>query len=67
MVSNTNLDNNSHREYELKRPQMTSNDLKTTSNKPVKNKENKLTAGFSQKDIEINDEYLDGMIHNNSI
>ena len=46
---------------------MTSNDLKTTSNKPVKNKENKLTAGFSQKDIEINDEYLDGMIHNNSI
>ena len=30
-VSNTNLDKNSHREHDLKTPQMTSNDLKRTS------------------------------------
>ena len=29
-TSNTNFDNNSHREHEVKRPQMTSKDLKTT-------------------------------------
>ena len=40
--SNTNIDNNSHREQELKRPQLTSNDLKTTSNEAVKNKKNKV-------------------------
>ena len=34
-VSNTNLDNNSHREHDLKRPQLTSNEA-------VKNKKNKL-------------------------
>ena len=28
--SNTNSDNNLHREHDLKRPQTTSNDLKTT-------------------------------------
>ena len=30
-TSNTNFDNISHREHDLKRPQMTSNDLKMTS------------------------------------
>ena len=44
-VSNTNLDNTSHRGHDLKRPQLTSNDLKTTSNEPVKNKKNKLKGG----------------------
>ena len=37
-TSNTNFDNNSHRERDLERPQMTSNYLKTTSKEPVKNK-----------------------------
>ena len=37
-ASNTNFDNNSHREHDLKRPQLTSNELKTTSNEPDKNK-----------------------------
>ena len=37
-ISNTNLDNDSHREHDLKGPQLTSKDLKMTSNEPVKNK-----------------------------
>ena len=37
IISNTTLDNNSHRQHDLKRPQMTSNYLKTTSNELVKN------------------------------
>ena len=41
-VSNTSFDNNSHRNRDVKRPQMTSNDLKTTSHEPVENIENKL-------------------------
>ena len=39
-VSNTTLDNNSHRKHDLKRPQMTSNDLKTNSNDSIKPKKN---------------------------
>ena len=41
-AKNFNFDNNSHHEHDLK---MTSNDLKTTSNEPVKNKRNKLESG----------------------
>ena len=44
---------------DLKRPQMTSNDLKTTSDEPVKNKKNKLKGGSS---IEINEHYLDKIL-----
>ena len=36
---------------DLKRPQMTSNNLETTSDGPVKNKKNKLKGGFVQKII----------------
>ena len=61
-VSNTNLDKNSHREHDLKRPQLTSNDLKTTSNEPVKNRNNKLKGGAN---IEFNEKYLDEIGHNN--
>ena len=57
-VSNTTLDNSSHPEHDLKRPQMTSNDFKTTSNEPFK-KKNKLKSGA---DIEINDKYLDEIL-----
>ena len=44
---NTNFDNNSHHEHDL---EMTSNDLKTTSNEPVKNKRNKLKGGDPDND-----------------
>ena len=37
-ASNTNFDNNSHTNYDVKRPQLTSNGLKITSNETVKNK-----------------------------
>ena len=49
---------------DLKRPQMTSNDLKTTSNEPVK-KKNKLKGGSTQENIEINEHYLDKILKNN--
>ena len=55
-VSNTTLDNISYREYDIKRPQMTPIDLKTTPNETVKKKENKLKGGAI---IKINDEYSD--------
>ena len=50
---------------DLKRPQMTSNDLKTTSDEPVKNKKNKLKVGFLRENIEINEHYLDKILKNN--
>ena len=66
MVTNTTLDNNSHREHDLKRPQLTSIDLvkpdtitetiiKRTSNK--KN-ENILKAGSVHGNIEIDVIYI---------
>ena len=48
---------------DLKRPQMTSNDLKTTSDEPIKNKKNKLKGGSN---IEINEHYLDKILKNNN-
>ena len=38
----THFDNDSHREPDVKRPQMTSNGLKTVSNEPVKNKKKQI-------------------------
>ena len=58
---NTKFDNNSHRDPDLKRPQKTSNDLKTTSNEPGTKK--KLKGGAN---IEFNDDYLDEILHNNN-
>ena len=51
---------------DLKRPQMTSNDIKTTSNETVKNKKNKLKGGSIQENIEINEHYLDKILKNNN-
>ena len=51
---------------DLKRPQMTSNDLKTTSDEPVKNRKNKLKGGSIQGNIEINEHYLDKILKNNN-
>ena len=52
---------------DLKRPQMTSNDIKTASNETVKNKKNKLKGGSIQENIEINEHYLDKILKNNDI
>ena len=53
---------------DLKRPQMTSNDLKTTPNESNKNKKNKLKGGAKpkQENIEINEHYLDKILKNNN-
>ena len=55
------IDDNS----DLKRPQMTSNDLKTTSNESIKNKK-KLKGGSIQENVEINEHYLDQILKNNN-
>ena len=52
---------------ELKRPQMTANDLKTISNdnnRRTKTKNN-LKAGCIQENTEINEHYLDKILKNN--
>ena len=54
--------------YDLKRPQMTSNDLKTSlndNNRKTKVKNN-LKGGSIQDNIEINEHYLDKILKNNN-
>ena len=58
-------DNDSHHEPDVKRPQMTSNDLKTTQTKSNKKNKNVLKAGSVQLNIEINEHYLDKILHSN--
>ena len=63
-ASNTNFNNNSHCEPDVKRTQMTSNDLK----RPQKTKtKNNLKGGSMQENIEINEHYLDEILDNNDI
>ena len=62
-VKKTDFDNNSDREPDVKRPQMTSNELKLTSNETVKNKKNKLKGGAN---VVIDEHYLDGILQNNN-
>ena len=67
---NANFDNNSHRDYDLKRPQMTSKDLEgpqSTSNEIGKNlgTKNNMKCGFVQENVEINEQHLDEIVHNN--
>ena len=50
---------------DLKRPQMTSNDLKTTSNDKKTKSKNVLKAGSVKENIEINEHYLDKILKNN--
>ena len=58
----TKINNND----DLKRPQMTSNDLKTTSNDKKTKAKNVLKAGSVQEEnIEINEHYLDNILKNN--
>ena len=52
---------------ELKRPQLTSNDLKTTSNDKKTRSKNVLKAGSVQEEnIEINEHFLDKILKNNN-
>ena len=66
-AKNTNFNNDSHHGLDVKRPQMTSNDLKSTQTKS--NKKNKiiLKAGSVQENIEINEHYLDEILQNNKV
>ena len=57
----TKIDNNG----DFKRPQMTSNDLKTSSNVKKTKSKNNLKGGFVQENIEINEHYLDKILKNN--
>ena len=54
-----NFDNNSHPDSDLKRPRLTSNDLKTTQTTTKSNKENKnlLKAGSIQENLDFNEQY----------
>ena len=53
---------------DLKRPQLTSNDLKTTSNDKKTKSKNTIKGGSLQEDaIEINEHYLDKILKNNKI
>ena len=57
------IDNND----DLKRPQLTSNDLKTSSNDKKTRSKNVLKAGSVQEEnIEINEDYLDKILKNNN-
>ena len=49
---------------DLKRPQMTSNDLKSTQTKLNKKNRDILKAGSVQENIEINEHYLDKILKN---
>ena len=50
---------------DLKRLQMTSNDLKTSSKDKKTKSKNNLKGGFVQENIEINEHYLDKILKNN--
>ena len=63
---NATFDNNSHPDSDVKRPRLTSNDLKTNTKSNKKNK-HVLKAGSVQENIEINEHYLDEFLDNNNI
>ena len=65
-VKNNDVVNISNQESGVKRLHLTSNDLKTTSNEPVKNKKNKVKGGSVQENVEINEHYLDKILKNNN-
>ena len=56
-ASNTIFNNNSQDEDDLKKPRLTSNDLKGTPKEPVKNKRNK-TKGGDPGNIQISEKDL---------
>ena len=62
-ASNTDFDNNSHTNNNVKRRQMTSIDLKLTSNNEPSRDKKKLKGGAN---IEINAHNLDAIFHKNN-
>ena len=70
-TSNTTFDNDLHRNSDVKRPQMTSNDptqKKSKKNKkPNEKNKNILKAGSMHKNTEIDDQYLDEVLDINDI
>ena len=65
-VKNNDFGNNSDQEPDPKRPQMTSNDLKTTQTKPNKKNKNILKAGSVLENTEINEHYSDEILDKNN-
>ena len=73
-ASNTNIDNNSHREHDYKRPQMSSNESKRSQMIPMeivktlksKNKNNSKTGSVPEI-VENKEKYLDEFLHNNNL
>ena len=65
-AKNTTFNNDSHHEPNVKTPQMTSNDLKSTQTKSNKKNKNISKAGSLQENIEINEHYLDEILRNNN-
>ena len=61
---NNNSDNEAQPNHDDKRPQMISNDLKTSQTKSNKKNKNVLKAGCLQQNIEINEHYLDEILDN---
>ena len=62
----TNFDNNSQHEPNVKKPKVTSNDLKRPQSASNKRKtKNNLKGGSIQENIEINEHYLDKILKNN--
>ena len=68
-ASNINFNNDSHREPDVKRPQMTSNDLKTsqTTTKSNRNYKNILTSESVHENVANKEHYLDENLHINNL
>ena len=65
-TSNTNFDNNSYPDSDVKGPRLTSNDLKTNTKSTKKNK-HALKAGSVQENIENYEHYLHEILNNINI
>ena len=59
-TSNTNFNNDSYRQPDVKRPQLTSNDVvkPETNTKSNERNKNKINGGSAHENIEINEHYL---------
>ena len=66
-TSNTKSDNNSQRDDDLKRPQMTSSDPNKPETTTKSNRKSNLKGGSIQENIEINDQFLDEILDKKSI
>ena len=66
-VKKTGFDNDTQPNHDDKRPQKTSNDLKSSQTKPNRKNKNVLKAGSVQQNIERNEHYLDEILDKNNI